>query len=309
MPSGIEKANKLIKNNMALNVKLGVSTWLWTSPFNTEQAATLFKKIASLGYDVVEIAVEDPKLINGKVVYEELKRNGLSAIICGAFGSNRDLTSDEPKLQRDSLTYIEECLNLSVELGAKFFAGPMYSAVGKARMVSNEQREIEWGRAVENLRSVCEIASSKGLEIALEPLNRFESDLVNNVDDVLRMIEQINHPAAKICLDMFHMNIEESDPGQAIRKAEDKLLHVQVSENYRGTPGTGNASWSEYYQALESIDYKGAISIESFAPGNKELAGAVCIWRKLAADQDTFARDGYSFLKNWTANNIGRQNR
>src|SRR5690606_29772892 len=146
---------------------------------------------------------------------------------------------------------------------------------------------------------------SKGLEIALEPLNGFESDLINNVDDLLRLIEQINHPAAKICLDMFHMNIEEPDPAKAIRKAGKKLLHVQVSENYRGTPGTGNANWIDYYQALDSLNYTGVISIESFTPANKELAEAVCIWRKLAADQDTFARDGFKFLKEWTANNLG----
>ncbi|VTQ08449.1 sugar phosphate isomerase/epimerase family protein [Sphingobacterium daejeonense] len=205
--------------------------------------------------------------------------------------------------KENSLIYIEECLKIARELGSAFFAGPMYSAVGKARMIPKEEREVEWSRAVENLRTVCEIASSMELEIALEPLNRFESDLVNNVDDVLQMIEDINHPAAKICLDMFHMNIEERDPGLAIRKAGDKLLHVQVSENYRGTPGSGNASWNEYRKALEAIDYKGVVSIESFTPENKELAGAVCIWRKLAEDQDTFARDGYTFLKNWTTEN------
>ncbi len=288
---------------MALDVKLGVSTWVWTSPFNTEEAPALFKKIADLGYDAVEIAVEDPQLIDTDKIRAELEKNGLSVIVCGAFGTSRDLTSDDPELQRNSLIYIEECLKIAKELGSEFFAGPMYSAVGKARMIPKEEREVEWSRAVENLRTVCEIASSMGLEIALEPLNRFESDLVNNVDDVLQMIEDINHPAAKICLDMFHMNIEERDPGLAIRKAGDKLLHVQVSENYRGTPGSGNASWNEYRNALEAIDYKGVVSIESFTPENKELAGAVCIWRKLAEDQDTFARDGYTFLKNWTTEN------
>lgn len=288
---------------MALDVKLGVSTWVWTSPFNTEEAPALFKKIADLGYDAVEIAVEDPQLIDTDKIRAELEKNGLSVIVCGAFGTSRDLTSDDPELQRNSLIYIEECLKIAKELGSAFFAGPMYSAVGKARMIPKEEREVEWSRAVENLRTVCEIASSMGLEIALEPLNRFESDLVNNVDDVLQMIEDINHPAAKICLDMFHMNIEERNPGLAIRKAADKLLHVQVSENYRGTPGSGNASWNEYRKALEAIDYKGVVSIESFTPENKELAGAVCIWRKLAEDQDTFARDGYTFLKNWTTEN------
>src|SRR5690606_7943618 len=133
-----------------------------------------------------------------------------------------------------------------------------------------------------------------------------ESDLINNVDDLLRLIGHIDHPAAKICLDMFHMNIEEPDPEAAIIKSGDKLIHVQVSENYRGTPGTGNASWDAYRRGLAAIGYKGVVSIESFTPANKELAAAVCIWRNLAESQDAFARDGYGFLSKWIAGNNKR---
>ena len=284
---------------MALSVKLGVSTWLWTSPFRTEEAPALFQKIAELGYGAVEIAVEDPQLIDTGAIKAALSASKLEAIICGAFGPTRDLTSDDEHLQRIGMAYIDDCLGIAEVLGANFFAGPMYSAVGKARMVPPEQRAVEWDRAVTNLRTVCEKAAAKGLEIALEPLNRFESDLINNVDDVIRLIDAIDHPAAKICLDMFHMNIEEPDPEAAIRKAGDKLIHMQVSENYRGTPGTGNGSWDAYYRGLTGIGYSGVVSIESFTPENKELAGAVCIWRNLAQDQDTFARDGIEFLNKW----------
>ncbi|SEK33874.1 sugar phosphate isomerase/epimerase family protein [Parapedobacter koreensis] len=284
---------------MALQVKLGVSTWLWMSPFRTKDAGVLFEKIAMLGYDTVEIAVEDPRLIDTSTIRGALLMNKLEAVICGAFGPTRDLTSDDEHLQQTGLTYIEACLDIASALGARLVAGPMYAAVGKARMVPPEQRAIEWERAVANLRKVCEKAATKGLQLALEPLNRFESDLVNNVDDVLRLIRDIDHPAAKICLDMFHMNIEEPDPEAAIRKAGDKLIHMQVSENYRGTPGTGNANWDAYYRGLIAIDYAGAVSIESFTPENKELAGAVCIWRNLAEDQDTFAREGHAYLRKW----------
>lgn len=288
---------------MALNVKLGVSTWLWTSPFHTGEAKALFQKIAALGYRSVEIAVEDPELIDTQEISAELSANNLEAVICGAFGPTRDLTSDDEELQRTGLAYIDACLEIAAELGARFVAGPMYSAVGKARMVPPTQRATEWERAVSNLRTVCERAADRGLAIALEPLNRFESDLINNVDDVLRLIGDIGHPTAKVCLDMFHMNIEEPDPEAAIRKARDKLIHMQVSENYRGTPGTGNANWDAYYRGLEAVGYKGVISIESFTPENKALAEAVCIWRNLAESQDAFARDGYEFLSKWISGN------
>lgn len=290
---------------MALDVKLGVSTWLWTSPFRTEEAPVLFEKIAGMGYRAVEIAVEDPTLIDTKAVKAALASNGLDVIICGAFGPTRDLTSDDENLRNTGMAYIESCLEIAEALGARIFAGPMYSAVGKARMVPAEQRVIEWERAVTGLRTVCSKAENSGVDIALESLNRFESDLVNNVDDLLRMINDINHPAAKICLDMFHMNIEEPDPEAAIRKAADKLVHIQVAENYRGTPGSGNASWDAYYRGLSAIGYQGVVSIESFTPENKELAEAVCIWRNLAESQDAFGRDGYVFLEKWIAGGVG----
>ena len=284
---------------MALNAKLGVSTWLWTSPFRTESASDLFSKIKKLGFDVVEIAVEDPLLIDTKEVRSELLKSELDVIICGAFGNTRDLTSDDEQFRQNGLKYIEECLDIAVELNAKFFAGPMYSAVGKARMVSPQQRKIEWDRAVLGIQKVCEMAEARALEIGVEPLNRFESDLINNVEDLLRLIDDINHPVAKICLDMFHMNIEETDPEQAIIAAGEKLIHMQVSENYRGIPGTGSSNWQAYYNGLEKINYTGTVSIESFTPENKELAGAVCIWKDLAIDQDTFAKEGNIFLKKW----------
>ena len=281
---------------MSLHVKFGVSTWLWTSPFTTE-TVDLFPKIKSMGYDAVEIPVEYPEKINAKKVKEELERNGLDAIVCGAFGSSRDLTNDDPAVHENCFNYIIQCLDLCNEWNAKFLAGPMYSAVGKARMVSAEQRKIEWERAVSNIHKVSKLAHERSLEIALEPLNRFESDLINTAEDVMRLIKDVNHPAAKVLLDGFHMAIEERDLEKAITSVGDKLIHVQVSENYRGTPGTGQTPWESFKRGLTKINYQGVVSIESFTPEIKELAGAVCIWKNLAPSQDGFAQEGITYLK------------
>lgn len=284
---------------MSLQIQYGVSTWLWTSPFTTDSIDILFPKISAMGFDVVEIAVEDPSLIDIKKLKAGLERNQLNAMVCGAFGPSRDLTHEDVSVHQNCFSYIEACFEFCNELGTGFLGGPMYSAVGKARMVPADQRKREWDLAVKNLRTVSEMAAARGLEIALEPLNRFESDLINTTDDVLRLIADINHPAAKVMLDGFHMNIEERDIVQAITSAGDKLIHMQVSENYRGTPGTGQTRWDDYKKGLEAINYKGVVSIESFTPENRELAGAVCFWHPMAESQDGFATEGLSFLKNW----------
>jgi len=285
---------------MALDVTFGVSTWLWTSPFNRETIA-LFPKIKSYGYDAVEIPVEDPSLIDLDLVKKALADEGLKAIICGAFGTSRDLTHDDPAFHQTCFTYLDSCLEIASELGAGFVAGPMYSAVGKARLVSPEQRQVEWDRAVSNLRKVCRRAGEFGLDLAIETLNRFETDLINTSEDLMRLIVDINEPQAKAVLDGFHLNIEEPDLESAIRRVGDKLIHVQVSENYRGTPGTGQTNWAAWKRGLEAINYRGTISIESFTPQVKELAGAVCIWKPLVPSQDGFAKNGLEFLKKWAS--------
>ena len=282
---------------MALPVKFGVSTWLWTSPFTNESIDPLFSKIAEMGFDAVEIAVEDPALFDAKKVKKGLDKFSLSAVVCGAFGPSRDLTNKDSSVHENTFRYLESCLELCIEWDTKFVAGPMYAAVGKARLLPPEQRKAEWNLAVKNLRKVCEMAATKQLYIALEPLNRFESDLVNTTSDVVRLINDIDHPAAKIMLDGFHMNIEEADIENAIRQAGDNLLHMQVSENFRGTPGTGQSNWGAYAKGLEAINYNGIVSIESFTTDNKELAGAVCFWTPKAESQDKMAVDGLRFLK------------
>ena len=285
---------------MALEVTFGVSTWLWTSPFNRETVA-LFPKIKSFGYDAVEIPVEDPSLIDLDLVKRAMADQGLKAIICGAFGPTRDLTHEDPAYHQTCFTYLDSCLEIASELGAGFVAGPMFSAVGKARLVTPEQRKVEWDLAVSNLRKVCRRAGEFGLDLAIETLNRFETDLINTSEDLMRLIGDINEPQAKAVLDGFHLNIEEPDLESAIRRVGDKLIHVQVSENYRGTPGTGQTNWAAWKRGLEAINYRGTISIESFTPQVKELAGAVCIWKPLAPSQDGFAKEGLEFLKKWAS--------
>ncbi|RRQ48992.1 sugar phosphate isomerase/epimerase [Maribacter algicola] len=282
---------------MKNKINFGVSTWLWQSPFTTE-SISLFPKIKAMGFDVVEIPVEAPALIDVKIVKQALDANGLEPTICIVFGDDKDLTSEDKSLHKNCFEHAEQCFSLASELGVCFVAGPLYAAVGKARLAPADKKKREWERSVSNLRKLSAIGKNHGLEIALEPLNRFESDLINTTEDVVRLLDAINEDNMKIILDSFHMTIEERDIRKAINLAGDRLIHVQVSENHRGIPGTGLTPWAEFAKGLEDVDYAGALVIESFTPEIPELAAAVNIWKKLADTQDAFASEGLKFLKN-----------
>ena len=274
----------------------GASTWLWTSPFRSEQV-DLLKNIATLGFTAVELPIEDPALVDSAALKPVLDDLGLRAHVCGAFGPGRDLTHPDASVRAGCRDYLTDCFRIAAVLDAGFVAGPMYSEVGKARQLPEDERKREWDLAVSELRVVCGDAASHGLSIALEPINRFETDLVNTTADSLRMIREIDHPAAKVMIDTFHMTIEESDIGAAIRAAGKDLIHVQVSENHRGVTGTGLTPWPAFRDALHDIGYSGSIVIESFTPENRDLAGAVCIWKRFTPTQDEFAARGLAFLQ------------
>lgn len=278
-------------------MKIGASTWLWVSPLTTIAAEELLPRIAALGFDAVELPLEDPSILDADLIRKIASDLDLTVSVCGAFGPGRDLTNSDASVRRSTLDYIRTCLDFAVEVGAPMLCGPLYAEVGKRRQLPEAARQAEWNLAVEGIRHACEEAGKRKLRIAIEPINRFETDLVHTAADAVRMARDVAHPAAGVMLDSFHMTIEEDNLEQAVLTAGDLLIHMQVSENQRGIPGTGLTDWPALARALRAIGYQGVVSIESFTPENRDLAGAVCIWKRRAPDQDTFAREGLQFLK------------
>lgn len=281
-------------------MQFGASTWLWTSPFTSDQT-DLLEKIAAMGFDFVELPVEDPGHFDAKSLKPTLERLGLEAVICTAVTPERDLTATSPEARQQAFDYFEACLQLAQDLGAKCVAGPLYAPVGKARLETEELRRLEWHRSVASLAMLAESAGRRGLTLGLEPINRFETDMVNTVEDALAMLDAVGSPHLGISLDSFHMNIEETDFRRAIELAGERLIHIQVSDSHRGVPGEGNSDWTGLREGLRAIGYDGKLAIESFSPNASSLAAAVCIWRRFAETQDDFARKGLDFLRRWWA--------
>ncbi|PSL25235.1 sugar phosphate isomerase/epimerase family protein [Dyadobacter jiangsuensis] len=273
----------------------GASTFIWVSPFSTANI-DLLAKVKNMGYDIIEIAVEDTRIIDWKLIKETARDLDLKITISGAFGPERDISSTDPAFRKIGKQYIIDCIRIAEQMGSPLFGGPLYSAVGKTRIVSPEQKKQEREWCVDILKEVSQIAGDCGVTLGLEPLNRFETDMVNTVDQALSILEEVGNPNLKIVLDTFHSNIEEKDIPASIRKIGKELLcHVQGNESDRGTPGTGHLEWQGIQEALTEIGYDGAVVIETFGQPSKELARAACIWRPLANSADELAEEGLAF--------------
>ncbi|MGV3600326.1 MAG: sugar phosphate isomerase/epimerase family protein [Dyadobacter fermentans] len=275
----------------------GASTFIWVSPFSTDNI-DLLTKVKNMGYDIIEIAVEDTRIIDWKLIKDTARDLDLKITISGAFGPERDISSTDPAFREIGKQYIIDCIRIAQQMDSPVFGGPVYSAVGKTRIVSEEQKKQEREWCVDILKEVSQIAGDCGVTLGLEPLNRFETDMVNTVDQALSIVDEVGNPNLKIVLDTFHSNIEEKDIPATIRKiGKDLLCHVQGNESDRGTPGTGHLEWQGIQEALTDIGYDGAVVIETFGQPSKELARAACIWRPLANSADELATEGLAFYK------------
>jgi D-psicose/D-tagatose/L-ribulose 3-epimerase len=278
-------------------MKFGVNSFVWVSPCTTGAVKELAPKVKAMGFDILEIACENPDLLDIQTIKSEREANGLSPVICGVFGPDRNICSFDPKIRQNACQYITWLIDAAADVGSPVVCGPMYSAVGKEHLEDSESREREWILAVTEIRDLANYAAEKGIKLALEPLNRFETDMINTVSQGLAFIKEIGRDNVGFHLDTFHMHLEEKSSPQAIRLAGDKIFHFHACENDRGVPGTGQVHWQEIAPALKSTNYQGPVVIESFTSQVKEIARAVNIWREIAPSQDAIATQGLQFLK------------
>ncbi len=277
-------------------MKLGVSTYLWVSPFG-DDALGLFERARTLGFDLLEICIEEPERVSADRVRAAADAAGLAVSVCGAFGPDRDLSHEDPERRRQGLAYLRTCVDIAGRVGSPHVAGPMYAPTGQARPLGDAQRERQRQRAATSLRAAAEYAGERGVSLAIEPLNRFETDLVNTVKQGLELCDRIDMPNCGLLLDTFHLNIEERSIAQAVAAAGGRLRHVHACENDRGAPGSGHFDWTTFAAGLAAVRYQGAVVIESFTTGIEQIARAASVWRPLGASPDAIAREGGRFLR------------
>ena len=277
-------------------MRIGINTFLFTSPF-TNESTRHFKTFKKWGFDTVEIPVEDPSHIDPAHVKRELDKHGLvCGSVCACMGGGRDLRGT-PEQQRTGLDYMMKLIDQMVILDCPSLIGPVYSEVGRADAVPADEYKKQWATVVKHLKTLCKYAEKKGRQVCLEPLNRFETDFINTCDQGLKMIKDVKSPALRLHLDTFHMNIEEKNQAAAIKKAGKHLAHFHACGSDRGTPGNDHIDWKPIAAALKSIRYGGDVVIESFTTDVKVIARAAAIWRRMEPTRNEIAVNGLRFLK------------
>jgi D-psicose/D-tagatose/L-ribulose 3-epimerase len=275
--------------------EIGVNTWVWTSPLTDEAVGGLLERIAGMGFDAVELPLENPGDLSVAVATDALAATGLTPYVVGAMAPGRDLV--DASCVEATQDYLRACVEFAAGIGATSVCGPFYAATGRVWRMDADERAAAYDTLRTHLAPVVDHAVAHGVRLGIEPLNRYETSLVNTVDQALTALEPLLGDGLGLALDTYHLNIEERSSADAIRTAGPHLVHVQVCGSDRGSPGGDQTDWPALIAALDEVGYGGPLDIESFTADNASIATAASIWRPLAPTQDDLARDGLAFLR------------
>lgn len=270
----------------------GVHTSMWTMNWNRQGAEKAIAAAAHYKMDFIEIALLNAPAVDARHTRELLERNGLRAV-CSLGLPERAWASRNPEAAID---HLKVALDKTAEMGCEALTGVTYGGIGERTGVP--PTEAEYTNVARALQAAAKHAKSLGLLLGIEPVNRYETHLINTGWQAVAMIERVGADNMFIHLDTYHMNIEEKGVANGILDAREHIRYIHLSESDRGTPGAGTCDWDEIYATLAAIGFKGGLAMESFINMPPEVAYGLSVWRPVAKDEAEVMGNGLPFLRN-----------
>lgn len=273
----------------------GVHTSMWTMKWDRESAERAVKAAVDYKMDFLEIALLDAPSVDAEHTRQLLEKNNMRAV-CSLGLPEAHWPSRSPD---SAVEYLKVVLDTAKAMGAEAVTGVVYGGIGERTDMPPTEGELS--NVARALEASAKYAKSLGLLFGIEPVNRYETHLLNTGWQAREMIERIGSDNIFIHLDTYHMNIEEKGAANGILDAREHLKYIHLSESDRGTPGEGCCDWDEVFAALAAIGFKGGLAMESFINMPPEIAHGLSVWRPVAPNFQEVMDKGLPFLRNKAA--------
>jgi D-psicose/D-tagatose/L-ribulose 3-epimerase len=276
--------------------KLGVHALVWEPGWSNEECARAIANTAEVGYDFIETPALDPSRIDPDFTRRQLDKHGIGINFSLGLNFDSDISSGDAEKGRRGRAKLEQAVAVCRDCGGEYIGGILHSAFGKYERPTTAAGVAQ---SVDILREVAEMAGKSNITLVLEVVNRYESNVLNTAAQAVEMCKRIGAPNVKVHLDVYHMNIEESDIPSAIIETGDYLGYFHTGDSHRGYMGSGTIDLAGVFRALVRSGYKGPITFESFSSRvvGQPLEGILGIWRNLWEDSRDLAGHALMYTK------------
>jgi D-psicose/D-tagatose/L-ribulose 3-epimerase len=277
-------------------LSFGGHALVWAGDWTEASARKAAASARRAGYDYIEMLMIEPDKIDVAMTRDVLTEYGLFATASLGLSSETDVTSTNPSIVKKGDELLRKVVDKLHAIGSTELCGVIYCSLGKYPGPASPENRANSISAVTRL---ADYAADKGININLEVVNRYETNIMNTGKEGLKFLESVNRSNAYLHLDTYHMNIEEDGMSEAVLEAGDALGYVHIGESHRGYLGSGNVDFDTFFKALKKIDYSGPITFESFSSVvvDPALSNALCIWRNLWQDSDDLAAHALKYIK------------
>ncbi|WP_306120099.1 MULTISPECIES: sugar phosphate isomerase/epimerase [unclassified Roseitalea] len=270
----------------------GIHSSIWTMRWTQDAAEHAVAEAVRCGFDFVEVALLDPSVVDAAHSRKLFERAGVRAV-CSLGLPEPAWPSRDPEA---GIAFLKSALDTAAAMGADALSGVTYGGIGERSGAPPTEAELD--NVARCLEAAARHARGRGIAFGIEPVNRYESHLLNTGAQAVAMIERIGSPDIFVHLDTYHMNIEEKGAANGILAAREHLRYIHLSESDRGTPGSGTCDWDEIFAALAAIGFDGGLAMESFINMPPEIAFGLSVWRPVAESTDAVIGQGLPFLRN-----------
>lgn len=270
----------------------GVHTSMWTMKWDREGAETAVSAALKYGMDFIEIALLDAPAVDAGHSRALLEKSGLRSV-CSLGLPEPVWASRNPDA---AAAHLMVAIEKAAAIGAEALSGVTFGGIGERTGLPPSETELD--NVARALGAAAKHAAKHGLAFGIEPVNRYETHLINTAAQGVAMIEKVGSDNIFLHLDTYHMNIEEKGAANGILDGREHLRYIHLSESDRGTPGAGTCDWDEIFAALSAIGFKGGLAMESFINMPPEIAFGLSVWRPVASGEAEVMENGLPFLRN-----------
>lgn len=280
----------------AKQLEFGGHALVWVGDWSAASARSAISSAARNGYDYIELAIFDPWSFDIAMTKDLLQEFNLRAHASLGLSAKTDVTSPDTSIVKKGDELLRKVADVLHALGGTELCGVIYSSLAKYPGPASKEARAS---SVAAMQRLADYTAELGINIDLEVVNRYETNIMNTGIEGLAFLDDVNRPNAFIHLDTYHMNIEEDGLQKSVLAAGERLGYVHIGESHRGYLGTGNVDFDSFFAALKKINYQGPITFESFSSAvvDPALSNTLCVWRNLWNDSDDLAKKSLDFMK------------
>lgn len=273
--------------------KIGFNVLAWSAVVS-DDLFPILDRLKSIGYDGAEFFVGPWEEKAFKSVGKHCADIGLEVTTVTVLSPEENPISPDKQIREKAKERLRWVLDRAADLNSQVLCGPFHSAF--ATFASRAPIEDEYNWSAEVLHEVGDYGQKLGILMTPEALNRFECYLANTMEQLDYLLAKVNHPNVQAMFDTHHANMEEKKLGAAIELIAPRLGHFHISENDRGTPGSGHVNFDETFASLKKVGYSGWLTIEGFTRNDPAFANSIGVWREFSAPWD-MAENGYKLIR------------